>query len=302
LIVVRSASQNSAVGVFYLARGADENALEKFQAFQTSYRRWSAGVEHQLCVIFKGFANRAELIPAQDVFRGLAHRSIYVDDAGYDLGAYLAAAARVDHENVCFLNTASEILGSDWLLKLAINFAQPGVGMVGCTASYEAPQHPGRQNVPFPNPHLRSNAFMIRRDQFLAMRPDAPLTDKIDVHLFEHGKNGITRRMASQGRRTILVGRNGRGYEPAWWVGSQTFRQGTQANLLVADNQTKTYEKAPLVEKRVLFQMCWGDTVPGEVDSVLLGRSGQLESSRAGGSVDAEMREHENLGFKSVAY
>jgi hypothetical protein len=299
--VTRLASQNSTIGVFYLARGADENALEKFQAFRNSYCRWRAGIEHQLFVIFKGFANRAELVPAQDVFGGLAHRAIYVDDAGYDLGAYLVAASRVGQDNVCFLNTASEILGSDWLLKLAVNFAQPNVGMVGCTASYEAPQHSRRQNVPFPNPHLRSNAFMIRRDLFLAMRPDTPLTDKIDVHLFEHGKDGITRRMASQGYRTLLVGKNGRGYAPAWWVGSQTFRQGAQENLLVADNQTKYYEMAPLREKRLLFQMCWGDTAPGEVDSVAMERSVQMEGSCADDLAQPEVKKYKSLGLKSAA-
>lgn len=257
------------IGVFYLARGADENALAKFEAFRDSYIRWRAGSGHQLHVIFKGFANATILETSRQVFRSLPHRAIYVEDDAFDLGAYRVAASRVNYENVCFFNTASEILGTNWLQKLAVHLDQPDVGMVSCTASYEAPQHPGRQNVPFPNPHLRSNAFMIRRDRFLALKPAVPLTDKMGVHLFEHGSEGLTQRLASQGLRPVLVGRNGRGYEPTWWPRSRTFRQGAQENLLVADNQTKFFDNAPLSEKRILFQLAWGDGAVRQLDSLV---------------------------------
>ena len=254
-----SASPGSQVGIVYLARGADTDAEDKFAAFASSYRRWDAGADHQLHVIFKGFCNSEALIEGQEALRDLEYCAHYVDDDGYDLGAYFAFAERVEHEQLCFLNTASRICGPNWLAKLAANLAQPGVGMVSCTASYEAPQHPGLRNVPFPNPHLRSNAFMMRRDRFIALRPKGPLVEKIDVYLLEHGVDSITHQIAAQGLRTLLVGRNGRGYEPATWPRSRTFRQGSQDNLLIADNQTDAYQAAPVPEKRGLFHLAWGD-------------------------------------------
>ncbi|MCA0246932.1 MAG: hypothetical protein LCH93_09975 [Proteobacteria bacterium] len=255
----------SRVGVFYLARGADADAFAKMRTFRDSYLRWRAGAVHKLYVIYKGYESAAALEPARDLFREIPNQAIYAEDDGFDIGAYFVAASRVDDENVCFLNTSSELKGQDWLLKLVTNLGQAGVGIVSCTGSYEAPQHPGRVNIPFPNPHLRSNAFMIRRDHLLAIRPDVPFSTKLDAHLFEHGTNSLTRLTLALGLKALVVGRNGRGYEPVWWPLSQTFRQGEQANLLVADNQTMAFETAPIADKRVLFRLAWGNGTLGRL-------------------------------------
>jgi hypothetical protein len=266
--LIENVSVASGIGVFYLARGADDDAPAKFQRFRESYRQWESGVEHVLYVIFKGFANASALTAAREIFRRLEYHAIYLDDDGFDLGSYFAAAARTQCETVCFFNTSSEIRGPDWLHKLAGNLAQSGVGLVGCSGSYEAPQHLGTTNAAFPNPHVRSNAFMMRRSAFLKLRPGTPLLNKLDMHLFEHGPASMTRRLAAEGLRSIVVGKNGRGYEIRSWPRSQTFRQGAQANLLVWDNRARDYEKAPIAEKRVLFQVAWGDGSFGRVDAI----------------------------------
>ena len=253
-----STPSNGTIGVFYQARGADDDSLLKFQIFRDSYRRWKAGAEHQLYVIYKGFGNASFLAQARDVFADLLHQGIYLEDDGLDLGAYFRAASRVEHEKICFLNTNSKICGPSWLLKLAINLAED-VGMVSCSGNYEAPQHPGRDNLPYPNPHLRTNGFMIRRKHFLEMQPETGITDKMDAYMLEHGPASFTRRFASQGLKSLLVGKNGRGYEPAWWPKSETFRQGGQSNLLIADNRTQDFDESPLDEKRILYHLSWGD-------------------------------------------
>ncbi len=247
------------IAVFYLARGADQDALGKFAAFRDSYCRWPAGVAHRLYLVYKGFENAGGLTKALHLFRDLPHQAIHVDDEGFDIKAYFTAASQVAAGKVCFLNTASRICGSNWLLKLAVNMTDDAVGLAGCTASYEAPQHPGYRNNSFPNPHIRSNAFLIRRHQFLAMRPTVSIRCKTDAHVFEHGTTGMSRQILSKGLRIVLVGRDGRGYDVAEWPRSMTFRQGAQANLLVVDNQTDAYNKAPVPEKRVLFNLAWGD-------------------------------------------
>jgi hypothetical protein len=56
----------------------------------------------------------------------------------------------------------------------------------------------------------------------------------------------------------MLVGRNGRAYPPEWWPFSDTFRQGQQENLLVADNITRTYDSSTWPEKQFLVQQTWG--------------------------------------------
>lgn len=261
-------SNAALIGVFYLARGADADALSKFQAFRDSYLRWPAGAEHRLHVIFKGFSDSTQLEEARGVFVDLPRREIYLTDEWLDLGAYFQAAGRVAHEKLCFLNTASRICGANWLAKLAVNLTED-VGVVSCSGNYEAPQHAGRRNVPFPNPHLRTTGFMMRRAQFLELQPPGGVADKMDAYMLEHGFDSITRRMASKGLKTLLVGKNGRGYAPAHWAKSEIFRLGGQANLLIADNQTSNFEKAGPDEKRMLFHLSWGNFASRRIEEDL---------------------------------
>lgn len=193
------------------------------------------------------------------------HEGIFLPDTGFDLGAYFAAASRVNEDLVCFFNTSSEISSQEWLQKLFVNLDQLDVGIVGASGSYEAPQHAGLPCTPFPNPHLRTNAFLIDRKLFLSTRPNAPFTTKLDAHLFEHGVRGLTRRLVCEGLKALVVGKDGRGYEPAWWIRSATFRQGAQSNLLVKDNQTSAYAGAAIPQKRFLFNLAWGDGSLGQV-------------------------------------
>lgn len=254
------------IGVFYLARGDGTNLVDTLKNFIETYRSMDAGICHELYVIFKGLKNSEEFRIATDVLEGVSFLPVHVEDEERDLGAYFIAAGKSDCDIVCFLNSYSQILDHDWLLKLMTNLSRPGVGLVGCTGSYETAQHPGVLfNPPFPNPHLRSNAFALRLDLFLAAKPAASLTNKLSTHLFEHGATSLTRRIAGQGLDVLVVGRDGRGYHVEEWGYSRTFRQGTQLNLLVADNRTRDYELAPLPNKRELFRYAWGSGVHNQV-------------------------------------
>jgi hypothetical protein len=124
----------------------------------------------------------------------------------------------------------------------------------------------------FPNIHLRSNAFMIEREVFLSIAHDFDFKEKADAFLFESGPRNLTRRIRARGLEVLVVGRNGRGYTPRWWPHSQTFRQGMQSNLIVADNQTRKFDAMPWNEKRDYAQLAWGPYLQ-ETNSVHEGRS-----------------------------
>lgn len=252
------------IAVFYLARGAEENAPALYRRFQASYTRFTAGIDHDLLVIFKGYSADVDHEKSGGLFEGLCSGSIHASDDGFDLGSYYAAAAQVHHDYVCFLNTASELQSDAWLLKLFRNLELPGVGIVGASGSYEAPPPSGCR---FPNIHVRTNAFMMRRSDFLASRPEANLSDKLAVYQVEHGPAGLTRRLRERGLQSLVVGRDGRGYSPEFWPISETFRQGEQSNLMVRDKQTEAYRSASPSRKQWLFAAAWGN---GEVMDELL--------------------------------
>jgi hypothetical protein len=243
--------------VAYLARGADEDPLPRFRRFAASYKKFAAGAEHDLFIIFKGFHAQSELRFGEAEFIDLPHTPIYVDDEDFDIGAYRAAAEQIPHARLCFLNTNSEILCEGWLRKLLINFEQPNVGLAGATGSYESLWALDARFPRFPNIHVRSNAFMILRDHVL-QHFQRRVLDKRDAFLAESGPASVTRRLLETGLSIIVVGRNGRGYPPQWWPQSETFRQGFQSNLLIHDNVTRAFDKAPWPGKKAISELTWG--------------------------------------------
>jgi hypothetical protein len=111
---------------------------------------------------------------------------------------------------------------------------------------------------PFPNYHLRTNAFMAARTTLVRVRPGAIRT-KLAAWRFESGNDSLTNRVRRLGLRVLVVGRDGEGYDPERWHLSDTFRQSRQENLLVADNQTDDYEAADALQRGEVSRDAWGE-------------------------------------------
>ena len=93
----------------------------------------------------------------------------------------------------------------------------------------------------FPNPHLRSNCFLINRKLLLGLGFRLEPT-KIDCNRFESGVASLSGVLQRKGKKLMLVGADGHGYDVPDWPNSGTFRLGEQQNLLFGDNQTRSYE------------------------------------------------------------
>jgi hypothetical protein len=257
------------IAVAYIARGADEGWLLSFSRFINSYKHNSAGINHSLYVIFKGFVNKTDLEVAEAIFSSIPYKPIYLGDESLDIGAYIEWANMIKEDLICVFNTASEILAPDWLLKLSLNLALPNVGLVGATASYESLNGWMSAFPKFPCIHLRSTAFMIDRMSFLSITKDFKITSKEDAFHFESGPKSITRQVLAKGKGVLLVGRNGRGYSPEFWAMSDTFRQGTQKNLLIADNQTRDFSSFTWYGRWECVIRTWGDYIGRKADDSL---------------------------------
>jgi hypothetical protein len=242
------------IALFYLARGADADHRASIRRFIQAYRSRPAGVAHELIVIFKGFASEPALDEARAEVAGVAFREVHTDDDTFDIGAYADAVSRVSCERAAFLNTRSEPIASGWLGKLNAALGLPGMGLVGASGSLQA----GLAQGIFPNIHLRTNAFMMRAPLARRTLGRLKIRSKLDAYNAEHGSNSLTRQVVSSGLTVAIVGANGRAYAPEWWIGSRTFRQGDQSNLLVADNQTRAWDAMTWEERRVLYGGTWG--------------------------------------------
>jgi hypothetical protein len=117
---------------------------------------------------------------------------------------------------------------------------------------------PARDFPPFPNYHLRTNAFMASRETLRRIEL-TPLRTKLSAYRFESGKESLTNQVRNLGLRVLVVGRDGEGYEPERWHVSNTFWQSAEENLLVADNQTEAYMLASADTRAELAQYAWGE-------------------------------------------
>jgi hypothetical protein len=135
-----------------------------------------------------------------------------------------------------------------WLVLRGTSLIWPG-----------APRFDVGQFPRFPNPHIRSNAFMVRRDRWLKLvfKPSR----KVDTSLFESGPKSLTARLRSGGLATLVVGRDGRGYDIQEWPISRTFRLGDQANLIVHDNHTRAFEGMSYGARMAHAWMTWGNAL-----------------------------------------
>ena len=122
--------------VVYLARAV--NGVAPFKQFFQSYRRFPAGVEHDLAIVLKGFRGQPELEPYNNLIADLGAKSLRVGDYGFDIRAHLKAAREFENPYFCLFNSFSEILVEGWLEKLSSALALPGIGLVGTTASCES--------------------------------------------------------------------------------------------------------------------------------------------------------------------
>ncbi len=254
---------SSEISVVFLVWGPlGTPTLERFAA---SYRARSGGTPHRLAVVFNGVEPSDE-DAFQEALGDLQYESVHLSRRMLDLAAYIAAGRQLDSEYLCFLNSYSELLDDEWLAKMFGHLTTPGVGLVGASGSYESAAtnaplvaRPFRrlQFPAFPNPHIRSNAFMLRCETMLALNWSEVRT-KTAAWKLESGVHGISRQVRAMGLRALVVGRDGEAYDSDRYYESNTFRRGRQANLLVADNRTRQFDEANPERRRWLLELAWG--------------------------------------------
>ncbi len=274
------------IGLVYLAWAP--LGPEPLRELLHSYHNHPAGAEHRLIIVLNG-AERDTPGDADSSSGGEALRAALLAELGdtdhhlielerpvLDLPAYRLAARQLEHERLCFLNSYSTILADNWLGQLSHALDDANVGVAGATGSWESQAewirgkpmywpyqlallpHARRDYPRFPNPHLRTTAFMLNRPLLLEAGFEQA-ADKRDTYLLESGPHSLTRQILARGLRPVVVGRDGHAYDIEEWPTSATYRARDQHNLLVADNRTRDWERASARLRRRLSRDAWGD-------------------------------------------
>jgi hypothetical protein len=232
--------------------------------FGAAYRGVDPGVEHRFVAVYNGF--RGDVSAVRDALGVQADHEVHIDGRVQDLVAYRRALDDVGDARVAFVNGWAEPLVDGWLAMLAGALDADGVGIAGCTASWESPAtaapphlklHRRRLFEPFPNPHVRTNAWAIGARLARSLVWDVRRR-KVGAESLESGRQGITRQVQAQGLRPVMVSRHG-AVEVGDWPEARVFRSGAQEELLVRDNRTRQYDDADPRRKAFLARMAWGD-------------------------------------------
>ena len=264
--------------------------IDFFHSFLESYKKFPAGYEHDLVLLFNGVTNKIETKPYHELISstGIEYKSFYLSN-GQDITAYSWIAGQLNSEFILFFNSFSTFMAENWLFKYMTAIPAADIGIVGATASMEShysavyskltwiweKDKPFNYNFrkyklflkvffywrwffkPFPSPHIRTNAFIIRRELFLEIVPKE-IRNKFEAYRFENGRNSLTVRCEKRKLKALVIDKNGKTYLSDHWKESCTYRINDQKNLLISDNRTKLYSEGSLEEKKLMTKLSWG--------------------------------------------
>ena len=273
------------IAVIYLLRKGNDLSLLK--TFLNSYLKYNAGLKHDLIIIFKGFQIFDSKNDLESILSEIKYSSIYIDDIGFDLDAYFNTAKKLHHDYFIFFNSYSKIQSEKWLIKYYNLCLLDNIGIVGASGSFESPLRNWKEQYfskkifflkpqiktiklfkhliylyiyyrNFPNPHIRTNAFMISSNNLKKINYK-PILNRSQALLLESGKKSITNQLIEHNLRPLIVGKDGNGFDINLWKESNTFRLNKQENLLILDNRTLNYELQSKEDKKKLSYISWGE-------------------------------------------
>jgi hypothetical protein len=263
-------------------------------SFLNLYKQQESIISHRLFIVFNGYKNKQDIIPFLDIIKKLKiEASILYTRSKFDISAYFFFAKKNSAEYLLFFNTYSQPLHHNWLSYYINAIQQPDIGAVGATGSWGNKFRDNQYRTflkmrmlslfsikeiikyrfnyyPTIQPHLRTNAFMVKRADFMNIKYHLfrPFIfnllhlfkeSKLTTECFEHGINGFTRQLVKKNLRVVVIDKFGRIYDTAQWKDSNTFWNSNQENLLVADNQTLKYTNGSLIDRKNLHYLAFGE-------------------------------------------
>lgn len=258
-----------------------KGGISSFKKFLKYYKIYRAGVKHELIICFKNFNKKKDIIYWKKVINKNIKYKVFIDNHkinDFDWGSYRRVAKKNKSKIIFFLNSYSYPIKNNWL-KLITKLYVPKT-LIGCTASYASLSssffsYPKYFKINFfkslmygfcnlfrfpifPNPHIRSNAFLIKGRDFLTLKLPDVFKNKLQAHISESGRSGMTRQLKKKKFKIILANSKGQGYLENDWVNSEVFSYKTQKNLIISDNRTRNYDNLSLKEKIIQTQFHWG--------------------------------------------
>lgn len=255
--------------IFYLIRKKDVD-FKKVKKFTNEI--FFNKKKSNMYIILKGFSNSDKLPKFLKNFN-----KIYLKDEYFDLGSYYLASKNSNAKNFIFFNSNTIINYKGWFKVMTSAQKKYNLDLVGSSCSNEThafsvPLYKN-ENIFFffiklvyrfffrfknslkfksyPNPHIRTNGFLVNRKKFNSFFSDNGLPlNKSDTYVIESGYNSLINYIKDK-KKYAVVNKLGNIFFEKDFVKSKTFTNMSHKYNLFLDNQicelkslsTKNYER-----------------------------------------------------------
>jgi hypothetical protein len=203
--------------------------------FIDSYIKHPPEFPHSAVVVVNG-GNATTKI--KKLFEPLKPSYFLHDNSGWDIGAFIAAASKINTEAMLCLGANTHFKRAGWLKRYVEAWRKLGPGMYGTLASNEV------------RPHICTTGFLTP-PELLRAYPYKVDTQE-DRYEFEWGKGAFWRRVQKAGMPVKMVTWDGVWGMDQLRVPPNIYRRGDQSNCLVYFRHSDAYDAAdPATKKRM---------------------------------------------------
>lgn len=206
--------------------------------FLDTFLQFPPNYPHQLIII------NCNGEPKDDLFGAVASRCIRYDGGGWDCGAYVDAAQKLDCDLMICFNSRTYFHRKDWIQPFINALDEYGPGIYSPSASREV------------RPHLRTPCIAFTPE--IVRRYPIQVNDRGACCKFEHSDGNIAEWAIASGYPALMVNPTGLYPRDKWREGENIFRRGDQSNVVVFDRHTDGYSSASESDKKLLGRMADG--------------------------------------------
>ena len=239
--------------VVYLISAYDNR--ENLKQFINNYLKFDAGSKHELVICFKNFDKQDDIFKIGEL--KLINYTEFLDNNkfnDYDWGSYRRISKKYYDKIIFFMNCHCRPLVNNWLRHFKNNYTEKT--LLGPAGSYESMVNSALKgkhskskiksifyaisnlvDFPlFPNPHIRSNCFMISASNFLDLKLNKFYKyKKKGTWINESGRMGMTNQLKRKKFNIYVINSDGNKFKENEWQKSDTYALNKQSKLIIED-------------------------------------------------------------------
>lgn len=246
--------------------------------FLNHYIKYESGKEHKLIICFKNFKKNDPIFSVNEL--NLVQHEKYLDNNqfnDFDWGSYKRVAEKNKNDVIFFMNCHSYPIVDNWLAHFVNNYENKTLlGASGSMESMVNTAFTGSHSKNklksyyyalsnflrfpiFPNPHIRSNCFMISASDFIDLNFNKKYRyKKIGSWINESGRNGMTNFLKKKNFQIYVINSDGLSFDECEWHKSETYACNNQNKLIISDKFTRIFSNADYNTKKKIKKNIWG--------------------------------------------